>query len=272
MQHLWFDADESNGIAYEAVAPAHDRAVTFVFLNPLLGDLGDWTAAVAPRVRDHGHGWIAFNWRGQQGSAYSPDLRLDGQRMMEDARLVLSRLAPRRVVPVGLGIGGAVASRLILAGTPALGMVLINGLRATGLRLQAINDALVRALEIGGLPLLLDLYTPFMAGEAWLAEHLIDAFGHGRPAPLSRATGLYNLMVHAGVADWDQPYENLALPTLVATGLADRLFNDPAVVAEKAARLQHGRRLDFPDAGLMIPREAPEELAAALIGFARDLR
>jgi len=74
-----------------------------------------------------------------------------------------------------------------------------------------------------------------------------------------------------GEADWNVPWERLDLPTLVVSGLQDRVFFDAGDVAELAARLPRGRRLDLPEAGHMLPVEVPEALAEALTGFAREI-
>ncbi|MGD9172595.1 MAG: hypothetical protein PVF29_00445 [Desulfobacterales bacterium] len=79
-----------------------------------------------------------------------------------DAGKLLTAVSPVRPIFVGLSIGGLFASRVWLAGSEAIGLVLINTLRREGPRLKWIGDALVRAVEVGGLPLFRDLFLPLL--------------------------------------------------------------------------------------------------------------
>jgi hypothetical protein len=56
------------------------------------------------------------------------------------------------------------------ADSQAIGLVLINTLRREGPRLKWIGDALVRAVEVGGLPLFRDLFLPLLMNEDWLYQ------------------------------------------------------------------------------------------------------
>ena len=67
------------------------------------------------------------------------------------------------------------------------------------------------------------------------------------------------------------PYESLTLPTLVITGLQDHVFLENDAVHELAARLPDVRRVDFPEAGHLIPAERPQILVDALITFAKEV-
>ena len=258
---------------YEHIPPTLDQAFTFVFFNALTSDTSGWEADIGPRVRAAGHGTLAFNFRGQTASPFSADLSLDAGLIIADAVKLLKTVAPQRPVLVGLSIGGLFAASAHLAGASAEALVLINTLRKDGPRLQWVGDALVRAVEVGGLDLFRDLYLPLLVNEEWQQANR-DNFiaAEARYTPLSADQGHYKLLAEAGrTADWDLPYEKLDLPTLVITGLQDHVFLEPAVVAELAARLPQGRRIDMPEAGHLIPAERPEALADRLIAFAKEL-
>ena len=77
--------------------------------------------------------------------------------------------------------------------------------------------------------------------------------------------------MHASEADWDLPYERLSLPTLVITGLQDRIFLDRDDLDSFFARLPEGQRIEFSKAGHLIPAERPETLTNALLSFTGDL-
>ncbi len=51
-------------------------------------------------------------------------------------------------------------------------------------------------------------------------------------------------------------------------GLQDRVFFDAQVVAQLCARLPKVTRLDWEDAGHLLPLEKPQALAHALVNFA----
>ena len=85
-------------------------------------------------------------------------------------------------------------------------------------------------------------------------------------------SGHYKLLSEVGRhADWDIPYEDLNLPTLIITGLQDHVFLERDVVETLFARIPDGRRADMPAAGHLIPSEQPEEFAEVLISFAKEI-
>jgi pimeloyl-ACP methyl ester carboxylesterase len=258
------------GLYYEHTPP-RDGGCTFVFFNALTGDAGMWQAHIVPALHKAGHGTLVYNLRGQPQSPCDPGVVLDPARITADAVSLLQALRPSRAVPVGLSIGGLFAIGAHLAGIPAVGLVLINTLRQDGPRLRWINDAVVRAVEVGGLPLLGDLYSPHLWSEEWLGQNRANFLGAGGYTPLPRESAHYNMLSHANDADWDLPYERIAVPVLVLTGLRDRVFYEPEVVARLTARMPQARRLDVPNGGHLLPAERPQAVAQALLDFAGGL-
>lgn len=260
-------------IYYEYQAPISGTGCTFVFFNALTGDTATWEAVVGPRLRSAGHGTLAFNFRGQTNSPFSPERKLSADLMAADAGLLMEEVRPERPVLVGLSIGGLFAARAHLQGSEARGLVLINTLRRNGPRLQWIGDALVRAAEVGGLELFRDLFLELLVNEEWLSNNRADFLKSDTVyQPLNRASGPYKLLSEAGrTADWDLPYESLSLPILVITGLQDHVFLEKDVVDELFSRLPRGKRIDMPDTGHLIPAERPEALAEALLNFTEEL-
>lgn len=262
-----------DALYYEHTAPANDRASTFVFFNALTGDTTAWEGVIAQRLREKGHGTLCYNFRGQANSPFSPELNLSADLIVEDAKWLLSELKPKNPIFVGLSIGGLFAAQAWLKDSEARGMVLINTLRTDGPRLKWIGDALVRAVEVGGLDLFRDLFLPLLMNDTWLKENR-GAFLKDKPSypPLAPDTGHYKLLAEAGrTADWDIPYERLDLPVLVITGLQDHVFLEPRVVDELFKRLPRAQRYDMPDAGHLIPGEQPEALSEKLILFAKEV-
>jgi pimeloyl-ACP methyl ester carboxylesterase len=234
--------------------------------------MSGWEDVIGPMVREKDHGTLVYNMRGQGHSRFSQGLTLDAYLIVEDAGRLLEQVKPVRPVFVGLSIGGLFAVEAWLSGAKALGIVLINTLRRNGPRLQWIGDALVRAVEVGGLDLFRDLYLPLLMNENWQAGNRLNFLKPEPYEPLALDSGHYKLLAEAGrSANWEIPYESLELPVLVVTGLQDRVFLDLNDVDERFARLPDGRRVDMPDAGHLIPMERPEALAEALLDFAREL-
>ena len=263
----------NDSIYYESIIPSADNGCTFVFFNALTADTGAWKSVIVPKLQQAGHGALLFNLRGQTDSAFSPGTKLGMSLIVDDAVRLLDEVKPVRPVLVGLSIGGLFAARAWLADAEAIALVFINTLRKDGPRLKWIGDALVRAVEVGGLDLFRDLFLPVLMNEEWLDKNRPDFIKPDRDyAALPPESGHYKLLAEAGrESDWDLPYERLDLPVLVITGLQDHLFLERDVVDELFARLPKGRRVDMPDAGHLIPAERPEALADELITFAKEL-
>lgn len=260
-----------DGLAYR-FAPPRDDGITFVFVNALTGSLDMWEAHIAPALREAGHGTLTYNFRGQADSPFAPGTALTPDLAAEDLRALLDAVAPARPVLVGLSIGGLFAAQALLGGASAVGLVLINTLRKATDRLDWINAAMVKAVGTGGIPLLLDMMLPMLVNDEQLAAMRGTCLGSAAYVPLPESHGHYNLMAHAGAADWDVPYEDLDLPVLVMTGLKDRVFYDADDVSELAARIADRRLVTVEDAGHLIPLERPKRTADELKAFALALK
>jgi 3-oxoadipate enol-lactonase len=264
---------DHDALFYEYEAPSSSRGCTFVFFNALTGDTAAWKPVIHPRLTEAGHGFLVFNFRGQTDSPFSPEEKLSHDLIVHDAIRLLDHVKPTRPLLVGLSIGGLFAAGAWLKGTQALGLVFINTLRIDGPRLKWIGDALVRAVEVGGLDLFRDLFLPLLMNEGWIEENRTKFLNSAHSyTPLPPTSGHYKLLAEAGrEADWNLPYEELSLPVLVVTGLQDHVFLEMHVVEELFARLPKGQRIDLPGAGHLIPMEQPDQLAKALLSFAEYL-
>lgn len=265
------ELSQGNTLSYEHIRPT-DGGYTFVCFNALSGDKAMWTASVGEALKAVGHGLLVYNLRGQEGSAFTVPT-FDADMIVEDAKALLEELRPVRPVHVGLSIGGLFALKAHMAGgaARAKGLVLINTLRKDGPRLSWMNDAVVRAAETGGLDLLRDLYSPLLMNQEWQAENRPGFLTSSGYTPCKADDGALLLMKSGPTADWTVPYEAIDVPTLIVTGLQDRVFYDAGDVAELAARIPQATRIDLDNAGHMIPVERPKELSHALLEFAATL-
>ncbi len=262
---------ELDAICYQYHTPASQTGRTFVFFNAIAGDLNAWEGQVAPALRKAGHGTLSWNFRGQADSPAAPDIELDTDLIVEDTGRLLAAVQPPHPVFVGLSIGGLYAAHYWLRSAGAEGLVLVNMLRRPGARIQWLNEAVVRALEVGGLQLLKDLYGFGLFNEEFLAEQRANFFPDAPYQPMPRDHGIYRLLSAARGADWEVPYQDLTLPVLVVTGREDRLFLDPDDVDQLYRRLPTAQRVDLSNAAHMIPVERPEELTRHLLKFAGEL-
>jgi pimeloyl-ACP methyl ester carboxylesterase len=260
-----------DAIAYAHTPPSAAGGVTFVGFNALTGEMAGFENTLGPELRAAGHGTLWWDYRGQGQSPLGAQTQVDAQQIAGDARSLLAEAAPARPVLLGLSVGGLYAARAWLAGAPAEGLVFLNTLRRPGARLDWINRALTRLAAVGGLELIKDAYLPVLANDAWLAEHAGSFARDGGSTPLDPDSGLYRLIASGERVDWDLPYERLDLPVLNVTGLADRLFYDPADVQACLDRLPDARPVAVPDAGHLIPIERPQALLSELRAFARTL-
>ncbi|HCX33941.1 MAG TPA: hypothetical protein DHV08_10540 [Rhodocyclaceae bacterium] len=269
MPNLALSAQDALFYLHEKSARA--GAPTFVFVNALTGSTDAWEAAVAPRLRAQGFGTLSWNFRGQTGSPFAPGTALTDRLIADDLLRLLRETVPQRPILVGLSIGGLYAARAVLADAGiAAGLVLLNTLREIGPRIAWVNDALPAIVAYGGVGLFLDALLPLLVNPEYAAQVRGDRL-RGGYAPLAAEHGHMNLMRHAAASDWNLPWGALRLPTLVITGLADRVFLDREVVDRLHAQLPDARREDWADAGHLLPQERPEKLADSLARFGREI-
>lgn len=266
------DIGPDDALYYEWTPPSAPGAVSFIFVNPITGDTSLWNAEVVAAVTAAGHGALVYDFRGQGQSRYAPDRALDDALIVADLERIVAHVAPPRPVLAGLSIGGLYAARAIQNGMPAAGLVLINTLRRMTPRVDWMNAATLRAMEVGGPNLLKDLFFHLLVGEPFQAANR-SAFLADEPdyTPLDPSSGAYNLLTWMGKTSWDLDWSTIQTPTLVLTGLQDRVFYDAANVDALARTMPNASRQDMPDAGHMLPVETPKAFVDAILGFARGL-
>jgi len=257
-----------NSLYYEYTAPTRDGANTYVFVNPITGDVGLWNAVIVPQLQKQGLGTLVYNFRGQANSPYSPGTELTEEVIIGDLRALLDHIHPPNAVLVGLSIGGLYAAKAYLQGADAKGLVLINTLRRITPRLAWMNDATLVAMKVGGPDLMKDLLFQLLVGEPFQQAHRHEFLKPDtKYEPLPEDTGAFNLLTWMGKTDWDIDWSKLDCPVLLVQGLQDRVFYDPAIVAELQASLPDGKRVDVPEAGHMLPAETPDALLKVLDGW-----
>jgi pimeloyl-ACP methyl ester carboxylesterase len=266
----FLETGSGEGIYYEFESPSAGQP-TLVFVNALTGSIDNWSPVVEPALHEAGLGVLRYNFKGQPKSPVNNERALDDQLIVRDLCQLTEAVRPPRPVYCGLSIGGLFAARAVLAGCPAEGLVLLNTLRRIGTRLDWVNRAGARAVALGGTRLIGDLFMPLICGEAMLntqRENFLLEDPYESPDPLD---GHRRLMIGAISADWNVPWSKLDLPTLVISGLYDRVFFESDVVDELFAELPKGQRQDWSDAGHLLTADQPQRLAQSLIEFTRSL-
>lgn len=268
MDTLTISAGET--ITYVYAPPRNDEP-TFVFVNALTGSISHWEhPAIGPALRAEGFGTLAWNFRGQEGTTFGPDSQIGPDQIVEDLVRIVGHCAPPKPIYVGLSIGGLFAAQANRAGAPASGLVLINTLRKPSLRLDWINKSVANLAAIGGGRLVGEVFAPVLLNPDQLAATHPSAFAPEPYRSMDPASGLYRLMQSSIETDWSFDWSSLTLPTLVLTGLHDRLFRIASDVAELAATIPNARSVEMADAGHMIPVERPGRFTRSLVDFARD--
>ncbi len=261
-----------DALYYDWTPPAGPGARSFLFINPITGDTGLWAGAIKPALLAAGHGVLLYDFRGQTQSRFKPGQALDADLIVADLRRMIERIAPEKPILVGLSIGGLYAARAALAGAEISGLVLINTLRRMTPRVEWMNAATMRANQVGGPNLLKDLYFHLLMGEDFQAANrsafLVDTPDY---TPLDPQSGAFNLITWMVRTSWEIDWSKLECPVLSITGLQDRVFFDPAIVDELFAGLKHARRVDFPDAGHMLPIEKPDRFVETLLAFGKEI-
>ena len=266
----FFHLSDDEYLFYLHTHPSEDKP-TVVFINALIGQTEMWEGYIGKTLRANGFGTLSYNFRGQVETRFDPLKELSPNLIVDDLIKLLQATTPKRPVLVGLSIGGLFAAQAIQNGVQAAGLVLINTLRKPGLRLDWINESTHRAFKAGGRELLLDLMAPMLFSPGKLAEMRADAFKGERYQITHEKDGHLNLMRNAVFADWDFPWHDLDIPTLVMTGFHDRVFFVNQDVLELSALIPNMKKIDFENAGHMIPIEQPKQFTDELLNFLSTL-
>ncbi|MDA1101425.1 MAG: alpha/beta hydrolase [Proteobacteria bacterium] len=263
--------NDHEGLYYEWDQPCRVDAPTFVFVNAITGDAGMWQTEIGPALRDRGFGTLCYNFRGQANSPFEEGRDLTENIIIQDLRLIVEQLEIKQPILIGLSIGGLYAAKAVLAGLKVAGLVLINTLRKIGPRLDWINAGTLRLMQVAGPNLMRDVMTPLLFGPDYLEAHRHEFLADDTVyEPLAAKSGAMNLITWMGKTEWAIDYSQLKCPVLVMVGPNDRVFFDAAIVDELYASLPNARRVDVPEAGHMLPVEAPAAFIEAVTSFVGD--
>lgn len=273
LEHLsshYLDIDDENAISIVHGRSEQHRP-TFVFLNSMGATTDVWEDVIAPSLRLKGFGTLSFDYRGQGNSRYGPEAELEPDEIIGDIVRVCADEKPHHPILCGLSIGGLFAARAWLEGVDALGIVFINTLRKQTAQVEWINVLEARLIAIGGMPLVHDVLRPVLSSCDQLSrlrsEHLPEGGYEPWPANHPRR----RLAEGVNRADWNFPWKELSIPTLVLTGLHDRLFRIQPDVDEILSEMPDATVVEYQDGGHSLHAEFPDRFTDDLIAFAEKL-
>jgi len=266
----YFKIDENNEIYYEYLPPK-GNGYTCVFVNALTWDTSASTGLSGENLKKDGNGYLSYNFRGQNKSKFDAKLNLDADLIVSDLVNLVKFVNPKNIILVGLSIGGLYAAMAIKKGVNPKGLVLINTLRKPSERLDWINRAASHAAEFAGTPIIMDMLMPVIASPGFLSKVKGNALNPKNYKSLESNDGVNKLMKGGFTANWDFPWGDLDVTTMVMTGHYDKVFRVPEDINELIGLMKKAIRIEIPECGHLIPLEQPEQFSYHLRGFIKNL-
>ena len=264
------DIDKKNSLYFE-YEEGKQNTYTFVFVNALTGNTSAWNGIIGKRVRDAGHGYLTYNFRGQINSSFDESINLTSEIIISDLLKLIDHLNLKNIILCGLSIGGLYAAIASLEKIDVKGLILINTLRKPSSRLDWINRAMVNAAKIGGSSLIMDMGMPVIASPKFLDKVKSNALNFENYKPLKKNDGILKLMEGSLSANWSFDWSKINIPTLVMTGHLDKMFRIPEDIQELVKKIKNSRTIELPNCGHLIPLEEPEQFSDHIINFVNDL-
>ena len=264
------DIDKKNSLYYE-YEEGKKNSYTYVFVNALTGNTSAWNGVIGKRVKDEGHGYLTYNFRGQINSSFDESINLTSEIIISDLLKLINHLNLKNIILCGLSIGGLYAAIASLEKIDVKGLVLINTLRKPSSRLDWINRAMVNAAKLGGSSLIMDMGMPVISSPKFLDKVKSNALVFENYKPLEKNDGILKLMEGSLSANWSFDWSKIIIPTLVMTGHLDKMFRIPEDVKDLVKKIKNRKTIELPNCGHLIPLEEPEKFSDIIVKFAKNL-
>ena len=235
-----------------------------VFANSLGTDLRLWDKVVARLTP--GYRVIRFDKRGH-GLSSSLDAPYTMDQLVNDAVALLDHLDVRQCVFVGLSIGGMIAQGLA-ARRPDLVRALVLSNTAARMGEPAMWRDRIAAIEAGGIEALADPILDRWFGPAF--RHTEEAVAWRHMLVRTPVAGYLGCCHAIAGADLTESTAALRLPVLAIAGSEDGA-SPPDAVRATAALVPDSRFVEIAGAGHLPCVEAPDEYAAHLNGFLKEV-
>ena len=264
------DIDKKNSLYFE-YEEGKQNTYTYVFVNALTGNTSAWNGVIGKRVRDAGHGYLTYNFRGQINSSFDKSMNLTSEIIISDLLKLIDHLKLKKIILCGLSIGGLYAAIASLEEIDVKGLVLINTLRKPSPRLEWINRAMVNAFKLGGSALIMDMGMPVIASPKFLNKVKSNALVFENYKTSDKNDGIFKLMEGSLSANWFFDWSKINVPTLIMTGHLDKMFRIPEDIEDLVKKIKNPITLELPNCGHLIPLEEPEQFSDHIIKFAKNL-
>ncbi len=73
-----------------------------MFLNALTGNTSAWNGVIGKRVRDAGHGYLTYNFRGQINSSFDESINLNSEIIISDLLKLIDYFKLKNIILCGL--------------------------------------------------------------------------------------------------------------------------------------------------------------------------
>ena len=264
----------ANGVRLRARWDGPEDAPAVLLVNGLMMAIEAWQG-LSDRLLP-GHRVLRYDTRGQGGSDDPPGPHTI-ERHAHDLTTLLDALEPGPLHVVGLSSGApiallACAERARTAPGSLRSMTVCDGFLALDAHLGWVVRAWLAAHEAGGPGVRFDIATPWVWGQAFLAEHA-DGVAAWRAAALAGdATRAHHLIAGMAAFDGDAgpALDALACPVLALVG-EDDVMTPPRHARAIAERSADGRMASVARAGHAAPIERPDAVAEALLAFWREV-
>ena len=264
------DIDKKNSLYFE-YEKGKNNDYTYVLVNALTGNTSVWNGVIGKRLKEGGHGYLTYNFRGQTNSCFDENINLTSEIIISDLLKLINHLNLKNIILCGLSIGGLYAAEASLEKIDVKGLVLINTLRKSSIRLDWINRAMVNAAKIGGTALIMDMWIPVISSPKFLNKVKSNALVFENYKPLEKKNGILKLMEGSLSTNWSFDWSKINIPTLVMTGHLDKMFRISEDIDELVKKIKNPIRIELPNCGHLIPLEEPEQFSDYIINFANNL-
>ena len=122
------DIDKKNSLYFEHEV-GKQNIYTYVFVSALTGKTSAWNGVIGKRVRDAGHGYLTYNFRGQINSSFDESINLTSEIIISDLLKLIYHLNLKNIILCGLSIGDLYAAIASLEEIDIKGLFLTNTLR-----------------------------------------------------------------------------------------------------------------------------------------------
>ena len=116
------DIDQKNYLYYE-YEEGKQNAYTYVFVNALTGNTSAWNGVIGKRLKDKGHSYLAYNFRGQINSSFDESINLTSEIIISDLLKLINHLNLKNIILCGLSIGGLYVAFALLEKIDLKGLV-----------------------------------------------------------------------------------------------------------------------------------------------------